>query len=247
MNVSEVDNLILKAIDLINKDDYASVKEIVHSITSNNKYLYALTKYNWQQIAYINLEIGNVNLASKCYKKSGSKEGLILCMILMNSINDSIDILNKTENSPMRSWLAFLLEVFSGSKTVKEYPTFLMIRHFTEFTVYYLLRYKLQIYLELFKGYVNKLSKINLDIEKFIGYAYFNAGYLNDAIKILNNVLKYDKFNGEVYFKLGHILYIKKDYYNSLAMLQNALLLLPEHYPTKILIGSLNEMLLKQE
>ncbi len=161
----------------------------------------------------------------------------------MRDLASSELYLNKLSLSPASIWCRFLFELFSVENKVKTWTKYFVIRQFMEFTVYCLLLYKNNDYVQLLIKNLNKLSKINSDSEKLIGYAHFQFGLLDEAILFLSKALKRDKFDGEIYYKLGQIYVAKNQLKEALAALENAKLFLPDHYATKALIEKINSSL----
>lgn len=233
--LSEINKLIFKALGLVSEDKNQQAQEIVESILNNKQYLNKLDAYDWQYIAHISLAIGKFLQAQDAYKKANNFPGVAFILILLGKLDEAKNILMNTNQSPATIWCNFLIDLFSEKK-IKSYPSFLFIRHFLEFTVYYLLLAKKVNYIELIFKNLNKLSDMNLDSEKLIGYAYFHYGEVDEAIKILNSSIEKNQFDGEVYFILGQAYLMRGAPFEALAMLENAQLLLPHHVPTKELL-----------
>ena len=90
---------------------------------------------------------------------------------------------------------------------------------------------------------LNKLLGINIDSEKFIGYAYHNFGDLDNALSILQKVVKENPYDAEIHFVIGKIYFKKNMFHEALEALQNTRLLLPEHMPAIKLIEKIELML----
>ncbi|MDO8610836.1 MAG: hypothetical protein Q7R95_09920, partial [bacterium] len=126
---------------------------------------------------------------------------------------------------------------------IKNWPTFLQIRQFLEFTAYHLLIAKNHEYFKSFILNLDELMKINMDSEKIIAGAYFHAGEIDEAIYYFISAARKNEFDGEIYFNLAQIYLLKNDLPEALSMLTNASLLLPEHYPTEALLEKTRAML----
>ena len=238
-----VDNLIFDAIKCLNSGEINKVSDFVENILNNTNYFEAISKDNWQLFAHILLVSGKLKEAKEVYTKASNIEGIIFASILMRDLASAELYLNKLSLSPASIWCRFLFELFSVENKVKTWTKYFVIRQFMEFTVYCLLLYKNNDYVQLLIKNLNKLSKINSDSEKLIGYAHFQFGLLDEAILFLSKALKRDKFDGEIYYKLGQIYVAKNQLKEALAALENAKLFLPDHYATKALIEKINSSL----
>ncbi|MBI2996561.1 MAG: hypothetical protein HYY52_07670 [Candidatus Melainabacteria bacterium] len=240
MNViKEIDELLFKALTLVSEDKYQDVQEVVESVLNNNNYINKLNSHHWQYIADIYLSMGKLDLALNAYYKTDNLAGIAFTLILQGSLDEASKVLSNASESPAKCWCDFLIDLFSNSK-IKHWPAFFVIRHFIEFTVYELLLTNNFKYVDLFTSKLNKLMEINLDSEKLIGSAYFHYGDHEQAIKILMNVIKRNPYDGEVYFVLGQIYLAKNLPYAAIPMFNNALLLLPNYYPAKMLLEKAN-------
>lgn len=239
--ISEVSDLIFRTLLLVNEDKYELARKNIDKILKASDSLNNLETNDWQYIADISLALGDFNLAKKAYKNANNLEGEAFILILENKLNDAKKLLSKSDTSPASSWCRFLLDLFSGNRFIISWPSFLLIRQFLEFTVYYLLLAKRNDFIEVIFKNLKKFLIINEDSEKFIGYAYFHYGETDRAIEILKNSLKDNQFDGEVYFVLGQAYYKKHSYYDALAVLENARLFLPHHTPTKELLNKVRE------
>lgn len=234
----DIDELVVKALNHVNSDDYDSAVNTVQIILNNNEYLNKLNKKHWEIIGSVYLASGRFDLSWHSFSKAGSRIGISFLMILMNKLDDATKELLNTNDSPFKRWCIFLVELFSG-KRVDNWTTFLEIRHFLEFTVYYLLLIKNQEFIDKILSVVNKLTYINSDSEKYIAYAYFNFGRINEAITMLNNVLRRDKYDGEAYYKLGEIYLSLNQKKQAIEMLEKAKIFFPSHIPLNTLLSRL--------
>ena len=232
----EVNNLFFKMLNLVNEDKYQEVQDILESILNNKSYLDKLTSDCWQFIGDISLAIGKFDLAGLAYDKANNKPGIAFVLILGGKLNEANNILISSNKSSAALWCNFLVDIFSEKWVVKQWPSFLVIRQFLEFTVYYLLLAKRTDFINLLLKKLNKLLDINIDSEKLIGYAYFHFGEIDQSIEFLKNAIKRNRFDGEIYFVLGQIYLLKNTLYEALAMLENAKLFLPHHLPTEELL-----------
>ena len=237
------DNLIIKAIKLVNEDKYEEAFSTIQSILNDSSQVKNLSTNDWQFIGHICLTIGKFDLAKNAYQNANHREGLAFTLIMMKDLKSAKSTLNQTGSSPASLWCEFLAELFSGSKPLKKWPSFLEIRQFMEFTVHCLLIYNNNECIQLLLANIKKLLDINQDAEKLIGYAYFHFGMPEQAIKLLKGSLKKYQFDGEVYYKLGQIYYLQNDLYEALSMLNNAQLLLPDHYATQVLLEKVKSKL----
>ena len=162
--------------------------------------------------------------------------------IISDNLNEAEKYVNISPSSPAASWCRFLFDLFSLKK-IKSPTTFLQIRHFLEMTVYYLLLADNFLFIDILLKNMNKLSDVNLDAEKLIGYGYLNFGMPDEAERFLKNATKRNKLDGEIYFMLGRLYCMKNNFLEAMNMLQNANLLLKEHVPTKELIEVVREKL----
>ena len=233
--LDQINKLIIQATDLVNSDKYVQASHVLQSILSNEKYVKNLTSNNWQLIAHLYLLIGKFDLSKSAYLNAGNQEGVVFISILLNKLEEAKDLLSKTVSSPANQWCNFLIELFSEQKRIKSWPSFFMIRHFMEFTVFCLLLSQNTRFIQVLFKNLNRLLMINQDTEKLIGYAYSHFGKFDEAIKLLNNAASRDQFDGEIYYRLAKIYLLKNNPIDALSMLQNAELFLPEHYPTKVL------------
>ena len=236
VNLKTKDNLIIKAVKLVNEDKYEEAFSTVQTILNDSTQSKQLNTNDWQFIGHICLTIGKFDLAKSSYQNANHREGLAFTLIMMKDIDSAKTILNQINSSPASLWCEFLAELFSGSKPVRKWPSFLEIRQFMEFTVYCLLTSGNNEFIQLLLTNIKKLSDINQDAEKLIGYAYFHFGMPDESIKLLKNSLKKYQFDGEIYYKLGQIYYLQNDFYEAFSMLNNAQLLLPDHYATQVLL-----------
>ncbi len=219
-------------------NDFQNVDNLMFDATNSND-----VEENCQVIAHTLLVSGKLKEAKEVYTKVNNIEGIIFASIIMRDLESSESYLNKLSLSPASIWFRFLFELFSVGNKVKTWPKYFTIRQFMEFTVYCLLLYGNNDYVQLLIKNLNKLSKINSDSEKLVGYAYFQFGLLDEAILFLSKALKKDKFDGEIYYKLGQIYFAKNQLKDALGALQNAELFLPDHFATKVLTKKINSSL----
>ena len=232
-DLNSTDKEICKAFKFINEDKFNEAEEIIENLLKDSQ---TLKSVQFQNIADICLTLGKFELAGNTYIKANNFSGVAFSFIFQKEIEKAKEILINTPDSPAKFWCMFLTELFSPNKNIKTWPSFLEIRHFMELTVYLLLKSKNQDYITLLIKNLKRLLDINLDSEKFIGYAYFHFGDLNGALSFLNNSIKRNSRDGEIYFVLGKLYLQKGSTHDALTMLENAHLLLPDHAPTKELL-----------
>lgn len=242
-NSNKIDELINQAINFVNADNYSSAKQTIQLILNNKGYTEKLTPNNWQFIAHVCLIIGEFELSYKGYINSENMPGAAFVLILMEKLEDAKKTLINVSDSPASIWCRFLIDIFSENKHLSQWPSFFAIRHFMELTIYCLLISNNYKFIQFLVKNTNKLVQINPDAEKLIGYAYFQYGKYDDAIKLLTNSIKRDQYDGEIYYKLGQIYCLKNEPYEALAVLNNAKLFLPDHYPTKVLLEKVEAMI----
>lgn len=240
---NKIDELINQAINFVNADNNSKAKQIIQLILNNKAYIEKLTPNNWQFIAHVCLITSEFELSYKCYLNSENLPGAAFVLILMKKLDDAEKILINASMSPACNWCKFLIDLFLEKEPLNQCPSFFAIRHFMELTVYCLLMSNNCKFIQLLVKNMNKLMKINPDAEKLTGYAYFHFGKYDDAIKLLNNSIKKDQYDGEIYYKLAQIYYLKNEPYEALSMLNNAQLFLPDHYPTKVLLEKVEAMI----
>lgn len=231
-----LDDLVFNALYLVNEDKYHEAQNIIESILNNKSYLDNLNTNQWQYIADISLAMGRFDISRLAYERANNNVGVAFTLIILGEIEQAALILADANGSPAINWCSFLVNLFSNKTKVTSYPSFLEIRHFLEFTVYYLLLAKKENFINLLLDKMMKLLDINLDAEKLIGFAYFHFGEVDKGIEFLNNAIKRNQFDGEIYFVLGQAYLTKNSLHEALAMLENAKLFLPHHYPTKDLL-----------
>ena len=235
---TDIDELIIKALNYISLDDYQAALNIVQTILNDNEYLNKLTSKHWQIIAGIYLASGKFDLSKSSFGIAGNHIGISFLMIITDKLNDADYELSKAADSPPKRWCMFLFELFSGKK-ISNWPTFLEIRHFLEFTIYYLLRIKNQAFIDKLLLVLNKLLFANPDSEKYFAYAYCNVGEITKAVELLKNTLKRDKCDGEAYFKLGEIYLSLNQKKQALEMLEKAQMFFPNHLVLNELVENL--------
>lgn len=233
---NELDDLVFKSLSLAGNNKIEEARVIVQSILDNNLMLEKLNSNHWQFIGDVYLILGDFNSAKSAYEKSSNNASLAFTLILLKNFDEAREILEKTSESPASKWCNFLVLLFKNEIKKNHLPTFLQIRHFLEFTVYYLLLSKNNLILKLLVKNLNKLTDINVASAKLIGSAYLNMGYIDEAISFLLKSIKIDSFDGEGYFLLGKAYFLKKDFKNSVSALSKAELFLPQHIPTKELM-----------
>ncbi len=237
-DINQVDKLINKAFALINEDKNTEAIEIVNAILKNN----VLQTEQLQFIADIYLAVGDFDKASICFQKTGNLQSSAFALIMSDKPNEAKALLDISESAPVTLWCNFLYDVFS-SKAIRQWPSFLGIRHFMELTVYSLLLSKKTHLINLLFKRTNKLLDINIDTEKYIGYAYYHYGDIDQSIKFLKTSLRRNRTDGEIYFTLGQIYNSRNDLKEALSMLENAKTFMPNHYPTNELLKKVKEKL----
>lgn len=231
----DVENVLNEALELVNHCNYARASNLVKGVISQENSLKKLNSFQLQELAGVLLLSGEYDLACSTFRMSGNLAGEAFIKVILGQVDEAKKIIQEVPDSPAKNWCKFLIEVFSKNLFIKTWPTFLQIRHFMEITVYYLLATKNIVFLELLLSKLNKLLNINVDTEKFVGYAFFHFGKNKEAADILMKSLKRNQYDGEIYYVLG-LIYDEEGLYNeSLSMLENANLLLPDHYPTRFL------------
>jgi tetratricopeptide (TPR) repeat protein len=234
----DIDESIIKALNYINLDEYDSALNIVQTILNDNESFKKLTSKHWQIIAGIYLASGKFDLSKDSFSTAENYIGIAFLMIFSGKLAEAEVELSKSGDSPPKRWCVFLVQLFSDRKIVN-WPTFLEIRHFLEFTVYYLLRINNQLFINKTLSVLNKLLFTNPDSEKYIAYAYYNVGNFDRAVELLSNTIKRDKCDGEAYFKLGEIYLSLNRKQLALEMLEKAQIFFPSHTILNELVGSL--------
>ena len=241
---SEISNLIFTALKFVSEDRYDEAENIIESLVGDKEKVSEITEYDWQFVADIYLAMGKFELAKNAYIKAKNSIGIAFTLILLRELSEASNVLSNADASPAKNWFTFLLGLFMEKNTAEKWPTFLNIRHFLEFTVYYLLLSKNSYYIELLLKKLNELLDINLDSEKLIGYAYLNSGTLDEAKTFLENALMRNPVDGEIHFMLGKLYFMKNCLHEALNVLESARLLLPEHLPIKELLEKTKKMCL---
>ena len=242
-STSTLSDLIFNSLKFISEEKYQEASDNVESILNNNNYVCELNTYHWQCIADIYLALGRFETAKDAYFKANNMVGVAFTLILMGSLDDANSYLQKVNKSPAKMWCEFLIDIFTEKPRIKSWPSFLQIRHFLEFTVYYLLLSKQYIFIDLLVKSLKKLLDLNMDSEKYIGYAYLSYGDVDQALKYMNSSIKRNKLDGELYFMLGKAHIMKNNFQGALSMLENAKSLLPNHYPTRLLLEHVKQKL----
>ncbi len=230
-----VDILISNAMKCTNLKQYTQAETIINSILTNHDCLFKLDSGHWQSIANVLLILGKFELAQNAYVKANNLPGVVFVLILKGNLDEATNTLLKALPSPAASWCRFLIELFSGVRVTK-WPSFLLIRHFLEFTVYHLLLAKQEKYINILLNNLNRLLRDNLHCEKLIGLAYFHYGDLDGALTHFHKSLQHDQQDGELYFFLGQLYLERKQIFEAVAALENAHLLSPDHTPTAELL-----------
>lgn len=233
---NQIDNLIFQALSFVSSDQYQNASDIVESILNNKNSLSELNIYHWQYIGDIYLAMGKFELARSAYIKANNTPAVAFTLIVVGKLQEASGIMSSANDSPAKCWCNFLIDLFSEKKQIRKRPSFLVVRHFLELTVYYLLIAKNNLYIQILLERMNVLLQINLDSEKLIGYGFLNYGELDQALKYLQNASRRNHLDGEIFFMLGRLYIMKNMYQEAMSMLQNAQVLLPEHYPTMELI-----------
>lgn len=228
-----MNDLIFNALKLLGDDRYEESKTIIETIIDNKSYLEKMKPHHWQYIADIYLSMGKIEDAESAYNKANNKVGVAFTLILKKTLNDANTVLSQTNMSPAKIWCLFLVDLFLHKRKTGKTPSFLIIRHFLEFTTYSLLLTKNNDYLDVLLNNLKKLLEVNIDSEKMIGTAFYNFGEISKAKELFKNSIKHNQFDGENYFLLGRLYYAENDLYSSLSMLENARLFLPNHLPTE--------------
>lgn len=241
--MDEIKKLLYETLNLVSKDKYQDAENIIKSILNNKTSLEKLNSNHWQYIADISLAIGKFDISKSAYIKANNMTGYAFILILFKELKEAKEALKKADPSPASLWCNFLIDLFSNKKILFRWPSFFTVRHFLEFTVYYLLLAENHDFVQILVKNLNKLLEINTDSEKFVGYAYFHFGNLDEALIYLNNSIQRNQFDGEIYFVLGQLYLMKHSPQEALAMLENAKLFMPEHVPTKDLIEKAKSML----
>lgn len=230
--IKKIDYLISEAIASLNSSNLSRAEAIISKIFSNSDYVTSLDQNRWLSIGSIAMSLGKFYLAKSAYIRAKDLAGAAYVSVVSGKIDEAKEILRNTKPSPVASWSRFLVDLFSGSVIIKKWPTYLQIRHFLEITVNYLLIQQNRHHINMLLTKVDKLSEINMDAEKLIGYAFYHYGDVENAIKILNNAASRNQYDGEIYYYLGQIYFNESEYSNALMMLENAKLIMPNHNPT---------------
>ena len=153
---TEIDIFISKAFSLVNEDKNKEAFEIVNAISSD-KYVNNLNKDHFQAIGDIYLSLGQFELAKDFYLKAENPEAASLALIVLDNLDEASKLLLKCPKSPPSTWCNFLIDVFN-EKAIKQWPSFLEIRHFMELTVYSLLLGKRHYFISLLLKRLNRLE-----------------------------------------------------------------------------------------
>ena len=231
VSLTETNKLLLDSLELVNKDKPdEALKNIQNLFEENN-----LSEKDYELISAILMANGDFDKAALTFPKANNYAAVVFLSIIKGELNKAKEILNNTPNSSLAEWCKFLIDLFSEKLFFKKTPSFLQIRHYLEITVYYLLIANNKSFVSTLKNKLNCLIEANIDTEKFVGYAYFHFGNCSEAIEYLNKSIQRNSYDGETYFALAGVYEKEEDYFLAAAMLENAALLLPEHYPTKVL------------
>lgn len=238
-----IDEQIFKAVKFINEDKSNEAEETIESLLKNPETEKLLKTKHFQNIADVYLILGKFELARNTYLKADNPAGTAFSSLFLKEIQKAKELLSNTPDSPAKFWCLFLIDIFTENKNIQRYPGFFEIRHFLEITIYLLLKSKNQYYIDLILKSLKKLLDKNLDSEKYIGLAYFHFGDLDNAITFLNNSIKRNVYDGEIYLILGKLYLEKRSVHEAVCMLENAVLCLPEHIPSKELLEKAKSML----
>ncbi|OGI19426.1 MAG: hypothetical protein A3B68_03775 [Candidatus Melainabacteria bacterium RIFCSPHIGHO2_02_FULL_34_12] len=242
-NLSRCDQLLNEAYKFINNENYKEAENIINLLLSDSSSPDKYDHKQWECIANLSLYVGNIKNSIYAHQYSNNLPGYAFVLILNNQYQEAKDVLEKANKSPAYYWSLFLLELVTPKSKVKHLPTFLQIRHFLEFTVYQIIILKRYNLLEKIFIILPDLLEINTDCEKFVGYAYYRTGYIEDAIFYLKLSLARNQYDGEIYYRLGEIYLSNNEPFEALSMLTNAQLLLPDHHPTKLLIEKTKQLI----
>ena len=229
---------IFVALKHLDRGEEIKAKEVVTKILQDKN-----DETNLQYIAYIYLILGQFSIARDTYLKAKSKDGEMLSSIFLQDLQRASKLIKNLEDSPSKSWGIYLLNIFQKDKKQSTNLTFLTVRNFLEMTIYLLLKSQNHYYLELLLKDLDNLTEINIDSEKYVGSAYYNFRDYKSAVQFLTNAAQKNPYDGEIFFILGKVYLALNLPFEALDMLQNARLLLGEHYPTKVLIEKAEGML----
>ena len=229
-----MNKIIFNILRLINEDKYIEANKLIEEILKNNNSDKEFDENDLQYFASCLLACRRFDLAVLFFAKANNFSSAAFVEIIRGNLKEAQQLLHKKDESSVNSWCKFLIEVFNKSLLVRS-PSFFQIRNFLETTIYYLLLAKNTSFINLLLKKLTKLLETNPDAEKYIAYAYHHFGDEDEAIKLLNNSLKRNPYDGEIYFCLAQIYVQRNLLQDAMAMLENANLFLPEHMPTKIL------------
>ena len=230
-NLTKTNKLLLDGLKLANEDKTNEALKNIQCLFQKND----LNEKDYELIAAILMMSGDFDQAAFMFSKAANYTSMAFLNIIKGDINKAKEFLNKSPGSSLFYWCRFLIDLFTDKLFLRRSPSLLQIRHYLEITIYYLLIANNKLFIDILKSETKNLIKLNIDTEKFIGYAYFHFGDLDTAVKYLNQAIQRNQYDGETYYVLANVYVKKKEYYLAAAMLENAGLLLPEHNPTKLL------------
>ena len=239
---NQTDKEISRAQRLLNEDKDAEAEDIVNLLLKTVN-LNSLTQFQLEQIANIYLQIGNFNAARNIYLKNSDLCGGAFSSIFLQDLNKAKEYLKSADESPLKNWCGFLIEIFENQLIIKSWPSFLGTRHFLESTTFLLLKSNNKNYLSLLIKNLKNLLEINLDSEKYISLAYRNYGDKDNAILYIKNSVKRNPYDPEAHMLLGRICLDKNMLHEALEAFENTRLLMPEHKPAIQLIEEVESRL----
>ena len=137
-------------------------------------------------------------------------------------------------------WALFMISLIKGQ--IKEYATYLELRDFLEIDLNILIHYGKGDYVEKIVRYSDFMYTINPEVYKFIGRVFYNNGLKEHALYFLKQAKNYFYNDPELHYLLSYIHFNSKDYAKAEQSAKDCLFILPEYFPAKNMLKTLQNV-----
>ncbi|MEM0950910.1 MAG: tetratricopeptide repeat protein [Cyanobacteria bacterium P01_H01_bin.74] len=182
----------------------------------------------------------NFSRASTVYQKLDNPLLAGYCQLLNGKLSAAANFWRPPCEIYPKHWVVTLYAMIT--RQLNQYPTLLQIRNNLEVDVCNLVEAKRFEYLENIYYYLPTLSYLNLEAYKMCGRALLNTNQLDRVESFLMLGQKALPSDPETYYHLGQYYYRLENYKESLLMLKQCLLIMPNYYPAAVLTNKVKEI-----
>lgn len=179
------------------------------------------------------LETRRIDQAFTYYSELDMKVQAAYVALFQQKLDLAMELVKDEPVSPGSKWIIFLVGLFSQKTTKLKNPGYLVFRLYLEATARYCIMYNCHAYLGIFDNYKSSLEASFPDFRKSIASAFLGLDMNDAGIQLLEDALKFDNGDAEIYFKLGKTFFAMNRRKDAQSSFEKALKLMPGHMATQ--------------